>query len=151
MVAFQAHSQSERHYRRTSGACRQDTALCVAVNDVQSHRQTSRRYGSRLFFRHYHFPKRSKHTEADKGSGDVKNDSIWATVLGIARIFNVTEKYVLYEMSYLNALMYSRAMPMPGDVSETSDRPLYDDALDANNPQNFDKFNEETITVYGTK
>ena len=32
-------------------------------------------------------------------------------------------------------------MPMPGDVSETSDRPLYDDALDANNPQNFDKFN----------
>ena len=42
-------------------------------------------------------------------------------------------------------------MPMPGDVSETSDRPLYDDALDANNPQNFDKFNEEIITVYGTK
>ena len=54
-------------------------------------------------------------------------------------------------MSYLNALMYSRAMPMPGDVSETSDRPLYDDALDANNPQNFDKFNEETVTIYGTR
>ena len=63
----------------------------------------------------------------------------------------MTEKYVLYEMSYLNALMYSRAMPMPGDVSETSDRPLYDDALDANNPQNFDKFNEETVTIYGTR
>lgn len=54
-------------------------------------------------------------------------------------------------MSYLNALMYSRAMPMPGDESETADAPLYDDALDANNPDNFDKFTEETITVYGSK
>ena len=44
-------------------------------------------------------------------------------------------------MSYKNAIMYSRAMPMPddGDDDETPD---FDDSLDANNPNNFSKFND---------
>ena len=36
--------------------------------------------------------------------------------------------------------MYSRAVPLMGDVSD--DRPLYDDSLDANNPDNFNKFHD---------
>ena len=46
--------------------------------------------------------------------------------------------------------MYSRAMPMPNDKSD-SDKPLYDDSLDANNPDNFNKFNnfeeEEIVRI----
>lgn len=38
--------------------------------------------------------------------------------------------------------MYSRAVPMPGDVSE-DDAPLYDETKDANNPDNFEDFEEE--------
>ncbi len=37
--------------------------------------------------------------------------------------------------------MYSRVMPMPNDKSE-KDAPIYDDSLDANNPDNFNKFND---------
>ena len=72
------------------------------------------------------------------------NDSIWATVLGIAKTFGVTEKYALYEMSYTNAILYSRAMPMPDD-EKANDTPLYDGTKDANDPNNFNDFNEEEI------
>lgn len=37
--------------------------------------------------------------------------------------------------------MYSRAIPLSGDVSDT-DKPLYDDSLDANNPDNLSKFDD---------
>ena len=52
----------------------------------------------------------------------------------------MTDKQALYDISYKNAIMYSRAMPMPNDKSE--DKPIYDDSLDANNPDNFNKFND---------
>lgn len=32
---------------------------------------------------------------------------------------------------------------MPGDKSERDDAPLYDDAKDANNPNNFEDFEDE--------
>jgi len=32
---------------------------------------------------------------------------------------------------------------MPGDTDEKSDKPLYDDTLDANNPANFEDFEDE--------
>lgn len=67
------------------------------------------------------------------------NDSIWATILGIARIFGVTEKYALYEISYVNAIMYSRVVPLPNDGSD-EDKPLFDGSKDANNPDNFNDF-----------
>lgn len=62
-------------------------------------------------------------------------------MLGIAKTFGVTEKYALYEMSYLNAIMYSRAMPMPND-GEDDDAPLYDEKLDMCNPDNVNSFND---------
>lgn len=37
--------------------------------------------------------------------------------------------------------MYSHVMPMPNDKSD-EDKPLYDDRLDANNPDNFNKFSD---------
>ena len=52
----------------------------------------------------------------------------------------MTDKQALYDISYKNAIMYSRAMPMPNDKIE--DTPLYDDSKDANNPDNFNKFND---------
>ncbi len=56
-------------------------------------------------------------------------------------MFGMTDKEALYDISYKNAIMYSRAMPMPNDETE-DDQPLYDDSLDANNPDNFNKFND---------
>lgn len=71
------------------------------------------------------------------------NDSIWATVLGIAKTFGVSPDYALHEISYTNALLYARAVPMPGDVEDKLDAPLYDDTKDANSPNNFEDFEDE--------
>lgn len=70
---------------------------------------------------------------------------MWATILGICRTFNVTPEYALYEMSYQNAIMYARAVPMPYDKSEDADKPLFDESLDACNPANFEDFDNEEI------
>lgn len=43
--------------------------------------------------------------------------------------------------------MYSRAMPMPGDKSESDNAPLYDDSKDANNPANFNDFTDDEEVV----
>ena len=68
----------------------------------------------------------------------------------MAKIFGMTDRQALYDISYVNAVMYSRVVPMPNDESETN-APLYDDSLDANNPEYFNKFNdfdeEETIRI----
>lgn len=45
--------------------------------------------------------------------------------------------------------MYSRAVPLMGDESEDG-KPDFDESLDANNPDNFDKFSnfeDEEIVV----
>lgn len=70
------------------------------------------------------------------------NDSIWATILSVARTFGMTPKQALYDISYKNVIMYSKSMPMPGDGDDDEDNPQYDDSLDANNPNNFSKFND---------
>jgi len=67
-------------------------------------------------------------------------------------MFGMTAKEALYDISYKNAIMYSRAMPMPNDEDgDEANAPLYDDSLDANNPDNFNKFNdfedEEVVRV----
>ena len=82
-----------------------------------------------------------------RGLGDVYKRQIWATVLGIARTLGVTEKYALYDISYVNAIMYSRAMPMPGDKGENGNAPLYDGSKDANNPENFTDFTDDEEIV----
>lgn len=65
--------------------------------------------------------------------------------MGIAKNFNVTANYALYEISYVNAIMYSHAVPMPYD--EDDDAPLFDESKDACNPANFanDNFVDEEI------
>lgn len=66
-------------------------------------------------------------------------------------MFGMTAKEALYDISYKNAIMYSRAMPMPNDETENENQPLFDESLDANNPDNFNKFNdfedEEVVRV----
>lgn len=66
-------------------------------------------------------------------------------------MFGMTDKEALYDISYKNAIMYSRAMPMPNDETEDENQPLFDESLDANNPDNFNKFNdfedEEVVRV----
>lgn len=66
--------------------------------------------------------------------------------MGIAKTFGVEPKYALYHISYVNAIMYSHCIPMPYDKTDDdgdSDRPLYDESKDANNPDNFQDFIEE--------
>lgn len=74
------------------------------------------------------------------------NDSIWATVLGIAKTFGITAHEALYDISYVNAIMYSKAMPMYDDKqTEDDNKPVYDDALDANDTSKFNDFEDEEI------
>lgn len=77
------------------------------------------------------------------------NDSIWATVLGIVKTFNCTPDYALNEISFSNAIIYSRAIPMPGDEKETDNKPIYDESKDACNPDNFkdEVFDKDEIIV----
>lgn len=60
-------------------------------------------------------------------------------------MFNVTAEQALYDMSYINVVMYSKAMPLPGDRNE--DKPLFDDSKDACNPDNFTDFTDEEEVV----
>lgn len=48
-------------------------------------------------------------------------------------------------MSFQNAIMYSRVVPMPGNTKDNA--PLYDESKDACNPDNFknEDFYEEII------
>ncbi len=54
----------------------------------------------------------------------------------------MTAKEALYNISYRNAIMYSRAMPMPDDEKEDANKPLYDESLDACNSHNYNKFTD---------
>lgn len=45
----------------------------------------------------------------------------------------------------MNAIMYTRAVPMYGDKEENNEQPLYDDSLDANNVDKFNDFEDEQI------
>lgn len=79
---------------------------------------------------------RNKSSKKDKGSGD----SIWGLIVSWSKNLNVSIDVVLYEMSYINLMMYSAAMPQFDDEKDT-----WDDDFDANNPNNFDNSEEETF------
>lgn len=64
--------------------------------------------------------------------------------MGIAKIFGVTPEYALYEISYVNAIMYSHATPSIDDMNDEN-APAYDDSRDANNPINFNNFSEGIV------
>lgn len=54
----------------------------------------------------------------------------------------------MYDISYTNAILYSKATPMYGDKSDDEDKPLFDETKDANNPDLFNDFeNEEVVRV----
>lgn len=54
----------------------------------------------------------------------------------------------MYEISYTNAILYSKATPMYGDKSDDENKPLFDETKDANNPDLFNDFeNEEVVRV----
>ena len=145
--SHQAQEQEENQDRQTGGTRQSHFRERPSDGSVQRRRTTASRHGDQQFFRHYHFPVRGEYPQTDKGSGKRLNDSIWATVLGIARTLGVTEKYALYDISYVNAIMYSRAMPMPGDKGENGNAPLYDGSKDANNPENFTDFTDDEEIV----
>lgn len=60
--------------------------------------------------------------------------------MGWSKNFGTTVEHVLWDMSYLNCIMYTSAMPMYGDKEDT-----WDEALDANNPANFTDNDEEFV------
>lgn len=53
-------------------------------------------------------------------------------ILGWAKNLNTTPDYILYDISYENAIIYARATPQYDDEKDE-----WDDSLDANNPDNF--------------
>lgn len=59
----------------------------------------------------------------------------------------MTTEQVLYDVSYTNAIMYSRTVPTySGKKDDDNDKkPLYDDSLDANDVSKFNDFDEEEI------
>ena len=59
----------------------------------------------------------------------------------------MTIDYALDDISYVNAIMYSRALPMYGDEDE-DDGVRYDESKDACDPNNFEDFEgEQTVRV----
>ena len=60
-------------------------------------------------------------------------------ILGVCKNIGCTPDYALYEMSYANVILYSRATPTYDDIKESreSKKKKFDKSLDANNPDNF--------------
>lgn len=58
----------------------------------------------------------------------------------------MTVRQALYDISYVNAIMYSKAIPSSvSNDSEAEEQPLYDDSLDANDVTKFNDFEDEQI------
>ena len=57
----------------------------------------------------------------------------------------MTVSQALYDISYVNAIMYSKTIPSIGSKTEANDQPLYDDSLDANDVTKFNDFENEQI------
>ena len=55
-------------------------------------------------------------------------------VAGICKGFNLTFDYVLYDMSYANAILYSSVLP---SFDSEKEKPKYEKSKDANDPNNF--------------
>ncbi len=71
-------------------------------------------------------------------------------ILGISKTLGLSINETIHEISYINALMYCRAMPQYGDGKGRegdSKAPLFDASKDACNVENFssEDFDEEEI------
>lgn len=69
------------------------------------------------------------------------NDSIWAVVASVVKNFNLPIDYVLYEMSYANALLYNSVIP----TTDTKKKSEFNEELDANVAGRFNKDNNDVI------
>ena len=78
---------------------------------------------------------RGESSKTHKGSGD----SIWGSVIGWSKSLGVTVEHVLYEMSYMNCVLYSAALPHYDDIADS-----WDPLKDGNDPSNFNNDVEET-------
>lgn len=63
----------------------------------------------------------------------------------MAKTFGITAHEALYDISYVNAVMYSKTVPMYDDEQTEENKLLYDDALDANDTSKFNDFEDEEI------
>lgn len=63
-------------------------------------------------------------------------------ILGMCKNLEVSPEYVLHNMTYENLVMYGYATPTFDDDDEV----VYDESLDANNPNNFKQFKEGKVT-----
>lgn len=61
-------------------------------------------------------------------------------ILGWAKTLNTSPEYVLYEISYENMVLYTKAMPYYDDEKDD-----WDDSIDANNPNNFNNYDKEVF------
>lgn len=69
-------------------------------------------------------------------------------ILGVCKNIGCTPDYALYEMSYANVILYSRATPTYEDIKEGKEKKKkWDDSLDANNPGNFSIEGEEVVRI----
>lgn len=85
----------------------------------------------------FHFPDRDKPAADDEGGG---NDSIWAVVAGTVKAYNLPIDYVLYDMSYVNMIMYGAVLPSyrsrkDGDKGRNAGQ----DIIRADDPANRDR------------
>ena len=71
------------------------------------------------------------------------NDSIWAVVAGTAKAYNLAPEYVLYDMSYVNTLMFGSVLPTYDPERHKKDaarKPAkVQDVLKVDDPHNRDK------------
>lgn len=81
---------------------------------------------------------RSKQAKKHSGSGD----SIWGSVYNLSRIFETTPEYVLYEISYVNLIMYASSVPSFDDEKKEDDS--WDERLNWDNPDNFTDSDTDT-------
>lgn len=64
----------------------------------------------------------------------------------MSKTLGMTTKQILYDISYMNAIMYSRTVPVyESKTEEKEDKLPYDDALDANDVSKFNDFEDEEI------
>ena len=88
----------------------------------------------RRFFRSYFFPARNQPAAPDERSE--RNDSIWALVAGTVKAFCLPIDYVLYDMSYVNMIMYGAVLP---SYNPKKDRKKGEEIIKADDPANRDK------------
>lgn len=96
----------------------EDIYECIAERGAAYAEGDDLRFGVVGFFFAYHFPERAKRDGADESGDRNRSDSIWATVAGFVKTFNVPFDYVLYDVSYANLLLYSASMPSYSNYKE---------------------------------